>query len=350
MTDRPDPAHLPPGHPPLPPERIGVLLANLGTPDATDYWSMRRYLKEFLSDRRVIDYPRWKWWPILNLIILSRRPFTSGAAYRSVWNRERDESPLLTITRSQTEKLAARLAPRFGDRVMVDFAMRYGNPSTEAKVKRMIEAGCRRILFAPLYPQYSATTTATACDVFFAALSDHAIRWQPAVRTLGPYHDHPLYVDALALSVTRALAEAEREPELLLASYHGLPERYLHEGDPYHCHCRKTSRLLAERLGWPQERVVTAFQSRFGREEWLKPYTVEEVRRLAREGVRSIAVIAPAFAADCLETLEEIREEIREAFIEAGGEHFLYIPCLNDDEAHIDLIEQLVVDNLAGWL
>lgn len=345
------PPNAPVGHPPVAYGKTGVLIANLGTPDATDYFSMRRYLKEFLSDRRVIDYPRWKWWPILNLFILTKRPFTSGAAYRGIWNIEKDESPLHTITRSQTEKLAARLAERFGDEVVVDFAMRYGNPSTASKVKSLIDQGCRQILFFPLYPQYSAATTATANDAFFAALMDDSEKWQPTARTIGPYHDHPLYIEALARSVETALAELDEEPEVLVASYHGLPVRYLHEGDPYYCHCMKTSRLLRERLGWPEDKLRTAFQSRFGKEEWLQPYTVEEVARLAREeGVRHLAIMAPAFATDCVETLEEINEEIRDAFLEAGGERFTYIPCLNDDEAHIALLARLVEDNLAGWV
>ncbi len=344
------PPHAPEGHPAVAYGKTGVLIANLGTPDATDYFSMRRYLAEFLSDRRVIDYPRWKWLPILNLFILTKRPFTSGAAYRGIWNEERNESPLLTITRSQTEKLARRLAERFGDEVVVDFAMRYGNPSTAAKVKELIGRGCRRILFFPLYPQYSSSTTATANDAFFAALMDLREKWQPTARTVGPYHDHPLYIDALARSVEAAVA-AEGMPDVLLASYHGLPVRYLHEGDPYYCHCMKTSRLLRERLGWPEERLRTAFQSRFGKEEWLQPYTVEEVARLAgEEGVKHLAIIAPAFATDCVETLEEINEEIRDAFLAAGGERFTYVPCLNDDEAHVELMVRLVEDNLAGWL
>ncbi|TYO89520.1 ferrochelatase [Oceanicella actignis] len=342
-------AHAPADHPPVPRARIGVMLANLGTPDATDYWSMRRYLNEFLSDRRVIDYPRWFWQPLLQLVILTKRPFTSGAAYRSIWNVERDESPLLTVTRAQTEALAERLTRDLGERVAVDFCMRYGNPSTRERVRAMAEAGCERILFVPLYPQYAGATTATANDAFFAALAE--LDRQPAARTAPAYFDHPAYIDALAASVERAYAAMERRPDVLVASYHGLPKRYLTEkGDPYHCQCVKTSRLLRERLGFAPDEVVTAFQSRFGSEEWLQPYTVEEVARLARAGKRRIAVIAPAFAADCVETLEEINEEIREAFLEAGGESFDYIPCLNDDPAHIDALEQIVRRELAGWI
>jgi len=339
--------HAPADHPPVRFGKIGVLLANLGTPDDYSYWPMRRYLNEFLSDQRVIDYPKWKWQPLLQAIILTKRPFTSGAAYKSIWNHERGESPLMTITRDQTEKLAAEMQARHGDRVMVDFCMRYGNPSTKSKVARMVEAGCDRILFAPLYPQYAGATTATANDQFFRALMEET--WQPATRTLPAYYDHPAYIEALAGSVTRAYA-GMAPPDLLVASYHGMPERYLMQGDPYHCQCQKVTRLLRESLGWDADRIVTTFQSKFGPEEWLKPYTVEEVARLAKAGKKRIAVVAPAFSADCIETLEEINEEIRDAFIEAGGEDFTYIPCLNDDDAHIAALAQVIDENLGGWI
>jgi len=348
MTDQMT-GHRPADHPAIPDEKIGVLIANLGTPDATDYWSMRRYLSEFLSDRRVIDYPRWKWLPILQLIILTRRPFSSGHAYKSIWNEELDESPLLTITRSQAEKLGEGLRKLHGDRVVVDFAMRYGNPSTRSKVEAMVKAGCTKILFFPLYPQYAGATTATANDAFFAALSD--LPWQPAVRTVPPYFDRPDYIEALAASVREAWKTAETEPDLLVCSYHGMPKRYLMQGDPYHCQCQKTTRLLREALGWEEDRIRVTFQSVFGPEEWLKPYTVKEVARLAaEEGKKRIAVIAPAFSADCVETLEEIRMQIRDAFIEAGGESFTYIPCLNDGEAHIAALTGAISDNLKGWV
>lgn len=342
------PANSPADHPALPPRKIGVLLANLGTPDGTDYWSMRRYLGEFLSDKRVIDYPAWKWQPLLQLIILTKRPFTSGAAYRTIWNNEADESPLMTITKDQTAAIASRMADQFGDSVMVDFCMRYGNPSTKSKVRAMVEAGCHKILFFPLYPQYAGATSATANDAFFRALMDE--KWQPTARVVDPYFEHPAYIDALAQSVERKYASLDQRPEILICSYHGLPQRYLLEGDPYHCQCQKTTRLLKERLGWADTDIKTTFQSQFGPEEWLKPYTVEEVARLAREdGKKNIAVIAPAFSADCIETLEEINEEIRESFEEAGGEKFTYIPCLNDDPAHIDALSQVISENLAGW-
>lgn len=342
------PAHAPSDHPAVPQARVGVLLANLGTPDHYDYWSMRRYLNEFLSDRRVIDYSPWKWQPLLQLVILTKRPFTSGAAYKSIWNEEQNESPLMTITKAQTAAIEAEVKARYGNDVIVDFCMRYGNPSTRSKVQQMIEAGCQKILFFPLYPQYAGATSATANDAFFAALSKE--KWQPASRTVAPYFDRPSYIEALAQSIERAYAAAPEKPQLLVCSYHGVPTRYLMEGDPYHCQCQKTTRLLKERLGWDDTQIITTFQSRFGPEEWLQPYTVEEVARQAKAGNRNIAVCAPAFSADCIETLEEINEEIRESFEEAGGERFTYIPCLNDDAAHVSALVEVIEENLQGWV
>jgi len=343
------PIHAPADHPSFPPEKVGILLTNLGTPDNTDYWSMRRYLGEFLSDRRVIDYSPWLWQPLLQLIILTKRPFSSGAAYRTIWNEEADESPLMTITKDQTHKITDSMQARYGDQVMVDFCMRYGNPSTKSKVEAMIAAGCRKILFFPLYPQYAGPTVATANDQFFRI--PMAAKWQPAARTVAPYFDHPLYIDALAQSVERGYAAAAKTPDLLVCSYHGVPQRYLMEGDPYHCQCQKTTRLLKERLGWNDSQIITTFQSKFGPEDWLQPYTVKEVARLAEEeGKTNIAVIAPAFSADCIETLEEINEEIKESFEEGGGEHFTYIPCLNDDAPHIKALSAVIEENLRGWL
>ena len=341
-------AHAPADHPPVKRARIGVLVANLGTPDGYDYWPMRRYLSEFLSDKRVIDYPSWKWQPLLQLIILSKRPFSSGANYKSIWNHERNESPLMTITKAQVAKLGDSLAARYGDNVMVDFCMRYGNPSTDSVVRRMVEAGCEKILFLPLYPQYAGATSATANDQFFRALMKE--KRQPAVRTAAEYFDHPLYIEALAQSVERVYATLDHRPDVLVASYHGMPQRYLREGDPYHCQCQKTSRLLRERLGWDKGAIDTTFQSVFGPEEWLRPYTVEHVAELARAGKKRIAVISPAFSADCIETLEEIQGEIAEAFHHAGGESFTYIPCLNDDDAHIAALSEVIALNLAGWV
>ncbi|WP_100368184.1 ferrochelatase [Yoonia maricola] len=343
------PVHAQPDHPVVKPARVGILVANLGTPDATDYWSMRRYLNEFLSDKRVVDYSAWIWQPLLQLIILTKRPFSSGAAYKSIWNEEDNESPLLTITKKQTAAIKAQMVERYGDDVRVDFCMRYGNPSTKSKVREMVEDGCTKILFFPLYPHYAGATSATANDQFFRALMEE--KWQPVARIVEPYFEEPAYIEALAQSIEHAYADAETKPEKLVCSYHGVPERYLREGDPYHCQCQKTTRLLKERLGWDDTQIVTTFQSRFGPEEWLKPYTVEEVARLAEEdGVKNIAVCAPAFSADCIETLEEINEEIKESFEEAGGEHFTYIPCLNDDPAHIDALSGVIEKNLKGWI
>lgn len=341
-------AHAPADHPPVAAAKVGVLLANLGTPDSYDYWSMRRYLNEFLSDKRVIDYPAWKWQPLLQLIILSKRPFTSGANYKLIWNEDKGESPLMTITKEQTAAIAAEMQAAYGDRVMVDFCMRYGNPSTEAKVRAMVAAGCEKILFLPLYPQYAGATSATANDQLFRALMKE--KRQPAVRTVTEYFDHPLYIDALARSVERAYAGLDHKPDVLVASYHGMPKRYLMEGDPYHCQCQKTTRLLRERLGWDKASIDTSFQSVFGTEEWLRPYTVQHVAELAKQGKKRIAVIAPAFSADCIETLEEINGEIREAFEHAGGERFTYIPCLNAEGPHVSALTAIIRENLAGWV
>ncbi|MGJ5617678.1 ferrochelatase [Sulfitobacter sp. MF3-043] len=342
------PEHADTDHPKLPRPKVGVLLANLGTPDHYDYWSMRRYLGEFLSDRRVIDYSPWLWQPLLQLVILSKRPFTSGAAYKSIWNEAENESPLMTITKAQTAKITLAMQERYGDDVIVDFCMRYGNPSTQSKVAAMTAAGCQKILFFPLYPHYAGATSATANDAFFAALGKE--KWQPSARTVSAYFDRADYIDALAGSIEAAYAAAETKPDLLICSYHGVPIRYLTEGDPYHCQCQKTTRLLKERLGWDDTQIMTTFQSKFGPEEWLQPYTVEEVARQAEAGNKNIAVCAPAFSADCIETLEEINEEIKESFEHAGGEEFTYIPCLNDDDAHIAALSNIIEENLQGWL
>ncbi len=341
-------SHAPADHPPVRAARIGVLLANLGTPDNYDYWSMRRYLNEFLSDKRVVDYSSWLWQPLLQLVILTKRPFSSGANYKLIWNHEKNESPLLTITRDQTAAIAKAISAAHGEGVVVDFCMRYGNPSTESRVRAMVDAGCEKILFFPLYPHYAGATTATANDQFFRVLMKE--KRQPASRTVPEYFDHPLYIEALAQSVERAYAGLDHRPDVLVASYHGMPQRYLMQGDPYHCQFAKTTRLLRERLGWDKGSIDTTFQSVFGPEEWLKPYTVEHVAELAKQGKKRIAVIAPAFSADCIETLEEINGEIREAFEHAGGEAFTYIPCLNDDEAHIAALAAVIGENLQGWI
>ena len=338
---------LPADHPEVLPDRIGVVLINLGTPDATDYWSMRRYLSEFLSDKRVIDYPSWLWQPLLQLVILSKRPPARGATTTPSGTRSVDESPLKTVTRSQAEKLSARLEGR-SPRTMVDWAMRYGNPSVKSVLERLVAQGCRRVLLMALYPQYAAPTTATAYDKAFDALKE--MRWQPAVRTLPPYFDHPRYIEVLADSIERHLAGLDWQPDLLVFSYHGMPKRLLTSGDPYHCHCHKTTRLVRERLGWPAEQVMVCFQSRFGSEEWLQPYLDQTMEELPASGIKKIAVVSPAFVTDCLETLEEIQVENREIFEHAGGEKFAYIPCLNDSDAHIAFLEELALDELQGWL
>jgi ferrochelatase len=345
ITD-PRPAHWPSDHPDVAHGRVGVLLLNLGTPDATDYWSMRRYLKEFLSDRRVIEEPRWKWWPILNLIILTVRPGPKGRDYDSIWNKERNEGPLKTITRSQAEKLATA----FGDqpRVIIDWAMRYANPSTASRIDALAKAGCDRILLVPLYPQYAAATTATAADEAFRHLM--TMRWQPAVRVAPPWHDDPTYIEAIASSVRTGLAKLPFEPERIVATFHGMPQKYLVSGDPYHCQCMKTSRLVREALGMPQERWVTSFQSRFGSDPWLQPYTDETVERLAKSGVKRLAMVAPGFSADCLETLEELDVENRDIFMEHGGQQFAYIPALNDSDDGMRVIEAVVRRELSGWV
>jgi len=343
MTDA---SHLPPNHPAIPRRRIGVLLVNLGTPDATDYWSMRRYLKEFLSDRRVIEENPVKWWLVLNLIILTVRPGRKGRDYDKIWNRERNESVLKTITRSQADKLAASFA---GDpRMLVDWAMRYGNPSLASRLNAMQQAGCDRILIVPLYPQYAAATTATVCDKAFEALSK--MRWQPAVRVAPAWFDKPAYIEALAVSLEQSLAKLPFKPEVILASYHGMPEDYLHKGDPYYCQCAATTRLLRARLGLDEGKLMMTFQSRFGTAEWLKPYTDVTVKRLAEGRVKNLAVITPGFAADCLETLEEIAMENAEIFRHAGGANFVHIPCLNDGPGGMAVIEDVVARELQGWV
>ena len=336
---------LPAGHPPVAKPRMGVLLVNLGTPDGTDFWPMWRYLREFLSDPRVIELPRVIWYPILYGLVLTTRPRKSGAKYKTIWNKARDESPLRTITRAQAERLAEAFAGE--PEIAVEWGMRYGNPSTATAVDRLTRAGCDRIVMLPLYPQYSATTTATANDKFFRALMK--MRKMPAVRSVPPYYDEPVYIEALAGSIEKSLAGLDFQPEMVVASYHGIPRAYFDRGDPYHCHCQKTTRLLRERLGWDEKRLITTFQSRFGAQEWLQPYTDKTVEKLARDGVKSIAVVNPGFSADCIETLEEIDMEVRETFHAAGGKDFFHIPCLNDSDEGMAVIESVVRRELAGW-
>jgi ferrochelatase len=343
---------LPLGHPMVKPRRIGVLLTNLGTPDATDYWSMRRYLAEFLSDRRVIEVNRALWWVILNGIILTVRPRRKGKDYETIWNRELNESPLKTITRSQAEKLqsslkAGLLGPEGGE-VVVDWGMRYGNPSVKSAMERLQADGCDRILLVPLYPQYAAATSATACDKAFEALM--TMRWQPALRVAPPYADDPDYIEAVAESVRDSLGGLDFVPEIIIASFHGVPKDYLLKGDPYHCQCAKTARLLREALGLSPDRFMLTFQSRFGGAEWLQPYTDETIKGLAARGVKRLAVVTPGFSSDCLETIEEIGGENAEYFHQGGGEKFARIECLNDSPGGLRVIETLVRRELMGWI
>lgn len=334
----------PADHPIIPEPKVGVLLLNLGTPDATDYWSMRRYLSEFLSDRRVIETNPLFWQPLLQGIILSVRPQKSGANYERIWDKQANDSPLRVITRRQAEKLQARL----GEGVIVDFAMRYGNPSTPSRLEALQQAGCRKILLVPMYPQYSATTVGTANDKAFETLG--RMRWQPAIRTMPAYFDQPVYVETLARSIADGVAALDFEPDVVLTSYHGMPKTYLLAGDPYHCQCQKTTRLVREHLGWPEDRLMVTFQSRFGRAEWLQPYTQQMLETLPGQGKKKIAVVAPAFSVDCIETLEEIAITGREQFEHAGGEKYAYIPCLNDAEPTMAMIETLVRNELGGWI
>lgn len=327
--------------------RIGVLLLNLGTPDGTDYWSMRRYLSEFLSDPRVIEIPRLLWQPILQLVILSRRPQKSGAAYASIWDKEADESPFRQITRDQARKLGECLAGKDPD-LVVDWAMRYGQPSIREKLDRLHEQGCDRILLMPLYPQYSAASTATACDQAFRWMIRQ--RRQPALRVVPPYYDDPGYISAIADSIRESLEGIDWEPEKLLVSFHGMPRDTLDKGDPYFLQCEETVRLLRDYLDLPDDRVQMVFQSRFGRKEWLQPYADETIRSLPGKGVKRLAIVSPGFAADCLETLEELAIGLRKSFLEEGGTHFAYLPCLNDSPRGMEMIGSLVERELAGWL
>ncbi len=336
----------PADHPSVKHGRIGVLLVNLGTPDGTDYASMRRYLKEFLTDKRVIEWPRIAWYPILFGIVLNTRPGKVGKAYELIWNKEKNESFLRTYTRNQAELMATALADH--PDVIVDWAMRYGQPSIASRMEHLQKQGCERILLFPLYPQYAAATTATVNDKAFEALL--RMRWQPALRTVPPYHDDPTYIEALANSVTAHLSTLDWEPEVVLASFHGIPKSYFDKGDPYYCQCQKTARLLRDRLGWSEEKLRVTFQSRFGPEEWLQPYTDKTVERLAQEGIKKIAVLNPGFVSDCLETLEEIAGQAAESFHHNGGEKFAHIPCLNDSPDGMAVLEKVVRRELAGWI
>jgi len=328
-----------PGHPAIVPPKVGVLLVNLGTPEAPDAAAVKTYLREFLSDRRVVEIPPIAWQPILRGIILNTRPAKSARAYREVWTEQ--GSPLAVITRATS----AALADAFGPAVIVDWAMRYGNPSIESRLVALKAAGCERILIAPLYPQYCAATTATANDEAFRVLA--GMRWQPALRTLPPWHDDAAYIATLKDSIEIAVAMLDFVPDLILASFHGMPQRTLELGDPYHCQCVKTGRLLSEALG---REVRLSFQSRFGRAKWLVPATDATLAELPGAGVGRLAVVCPGFTADCLETLEEIALRGRETFLAAGGVNFAYLPCLNQSAGGVNLLRHLIFRELEGWV
>jgi ferrochelatase len=331
-------------HPSVAFGRIGVLIVNLGTPEGTSYGPMRRYLKEFLSDTRVIEIPRFIWWFILQLFILPFRPGRKGKDYAKIWNRQLDESPLKTITRGQAQALQMRL----GGDVVVDWAMRYGLPAIPARLDALKAQGCDHILIVPLYPQYAAATTASVSDAVFRHLMKR--RWVPSIRIAPPWHDADIYIEALARSIHESLQAANFAPDVLVASFHGTPKDCLLKGDPYHCHCRKTARLLRERMGMSEEHFLTTFQSRFGKAEWLQPYTDKTMEGLGKAGVQNVAILAPGFVADCLETLEELAMENREIFIHSGGKAYHYIPCLNDSAAGVDVLEAVIRRELQGWL
>jgi ferrochelatase len=328
------------------PGRVGVLLVNLGTPDSADARGVRVYLKEFLSDPRVIEDQGLKWKLLLNGIILRIRPRRKARDYQKIWNAEKNESPLKTITRAQAEKLAADIADH--DHVVVGWAMRYGNPSMQSRIEALTAQGCDRLLIVPLYPQYSAATSATVCDEAFRVLA--GMRAQPTLRVSPPYYDDPDYIDALAVSISAHLATLPFAPELIVASFHGMPQKYVDNGDPYQAQCIATTDALRKRMGLDATKLILTFQSRFGFDEWLKPYTDKTIAQLGQDGVRRIAVVTPGFSADCLETLEEIAQENAEIFKHNGGEQFTFIPCLNDSDPGMDVIRQLVLRELQGWI
>lgn len=330
---------LPIDHPPVATPKVGVLLVNLGTPDAPTTSAVKRYLKQFLSDRRVVEIPPLLWQPILRGIILNTRPQKSAKAYAKVWTEK--GSPLAFFTAGQADALQARMEG-IAD---VRYAMRYGNPSVADQLAAMKAAGCNRILIAPLYPQYSGATTGTVLDEAYATLT--AMRWHPAIRTLPAYHDDARYIGALKTSIEASLAKLDFVPDALVISFHGMPERTLHLGDPYHCHCQKTARLLSEAMG---RALVVSFQSRFGRAKWLEPATDDTLMKLAREGTKKVAIFAPGFSVDCLETLEELAMQGHEQFEDAGGTHYAYLPCLNDSDIGMDMLEQIIRQELAGWI
>ena len=335
----------PSDHPYFPSKgKIGVLLVNLGTPDGTDYWSMRKYLKQFLMDKRVVDIFRPLWWLILNGPILTFRPSKSGKAYEKIWDKDNYGSPLRRHTINQTKKLQELY--KNNEQIIIEYAMRYGNPAIDNVLYKMKEDGCTKIVLVPLYPQYAASTSATVKDEVFKWLLKQ--RWQPDIRTVAPWFDNNYYIKALANTIKDNLKN-KTNPDMLLISFHGIPKRYFMAGDPYHCHCVKTARLLREELKWPEDKILVTFQSRFGPEPWLQPYTDKTIIDLAKTGIKNIALVAPGFISDCLETLEEINVEAKELFIENGGKNFHYIPCLNDNKHSIKLLDQIIKQNLLGW-
>ena len=335
----------PSNHPVFPDKsKVAIILVNLGTPDGTDYWSMRKYLKQFLMDKRVVDLFRPIWWLILNGPILTFRPSKSGKAYKKIWDEQNHGSPLRKFTINQTNKLKDSFQDN--KNLIIDYAMRYGNPSIEKVLNKIAEKGCSKLLLVPLYPQYAASTTATVKDEVFKWMLKQ--RWQPDIRTIAPWFDDKNYIKALADTVNSNLKNKNTLDKLII-SFHGIPQRYFKAGDPYHCHCIKTARLLKEELKWPDDKILVTFQSRFGPEPWLQPYTDKTIIELAKSGKKRIAVIAPGFISDCLETLEELNVEARELFIEHGGESFQYIPCLNDNKFSIKFLNNLIKQNLQGW-
>jgi ferrochelatase len=322
-------------HPNIKFGKTGVLLINLGTPDSTNWWDIRKYLKEFLSDRRVIEVNPVIWQIILNLFILTFRPSKTAHAYKKIWRTETNESPLLYFTRSQAEKLKNRIG---NENIIVDFAMRYGNPSIKSKLNSLKNLGCENIVILPLYPQYAAATTATVCDEVYRSLM--LMRWQPSLQVIPHYESEPAYIDALTKSIKKKLENIDWKPDLIISSYHGIPKKYFDKGDPYHCYCHKTTRLMKENFKLID--IQLTFQSRFGPQEWLTPYTDKTLEDLPQKGVKNLLVICPGFASDCVETLEEINIQGRESFMKNGGNNFDLIPCLNDNSDHIDLFEKLV--------
>ena len=329
----------------IPEKKIGILLVNLGTPDGTDYFSMWRYLREFLSDRRIIELPRVLWYPILYLFILVSRPYRSGKLYKKIWNKEKKDSPLRVFSKNIKNKLQKRFNKK---RVLVKFAMNYGNPSIDTGLKSLFKSGCVKILVVPLYPQYSATTTASVIDRVFQVLKK--MRWQPTIRFCPPYFDDNLYINALALHIRKKLKNLKTKPKKILCSFHGIPRKYFLKGDPYHCHCAKTVRLLNERFRKEKIEFQISFQSRFGPQEWLRPYMAEKFEETINNNEKNMCIIAPGFAVDCLETLEEIKIQGKEDFLEKGGKEFHYIDCLNDSETSINMIERITRREILGWM